>query len=64
MTRPARPTQAQLREARDILERIIEHMPIPQAQRSDAAGAYLAGALAALNLATGTPTPAPKGHPR
>jgi hypothetical protein len=52
-----RPSQAQLREARDVLTAIIEEMPDPsKTWRAEAAAAYLQGAVAALNAATATNT--------
>lgn len=48
----SRPTQAQLQEARVVLERIIAGMPEPSAWRAEAAAAYLQGAVAALGIAT------------
>ncbi len=54
-----RPSQAQLRDARDVLTAIIDQMPDPQAWRPEASAAYLRGAVAALNAATATSTTKP-----
>jgi len=51
----SRPSQSELREARDVIAQIIEQMPDPsQTWRAEAAAAYLQGAVAALNAATDT----------